>query len=281
MDKTSAIVKYAKKVGIKITPPKFGLSKSNYFFNTEKNIIAKGLSSVKFMSEAIADELYDLAKNNTYTSFTDLLVDIFSKTSVNTRQLDILIKIDFFSQFGNQRELLRIVDVFELFKRGGAKQIKKSQVDGTQFEEIVQRYANGKTKAGKDSKNYTLLDPLSIIRECEKTMLSIGIEDFGVLMKARNFNEIMGYAGYVSGNELDRNKLYIKDVFPVRRKKDNAVFGYSVLTQSIGNGRESRMTVFKKRFDQEPIRSGDIIVCKRWERDGAYFRMLDYEHLAA
>lgn len=281
MEKTSAIVKYAKKVGIKITPPKFGLSKSNYFFNTEKNIIAKGLSSVKFMSEAIADELYDLAKNNTYTSFTDLLVDIFSKTSVNTRQLDILIKIDFFSQFGNQRELLRIVDVFELFKRGEAKQIKKSQVDGTQFEEIVQRYANGKTKAGKDSKNYTLLDPLSIIRECEKTMLSIGIEDFGVLMKARNFNEIMGYAGYVSGNEFDRNKLYIKDVFPVRRKKDNAVFGYSVLTQSIGNGKESRMTVFKKRFDQEPIRSGDIIVCKRWERDGAYFRMLDYEHLVA
>lgn len=98
-------------------------------------------------------------------------------------------------------------------------------------------------------------------------------------MKARNFNDIMGYAGYISGREEDRNKLYIKDVYPVRRKRDNAIFGYSVITQSIGNGKESRMTVFKNRYDEDPIKAGDIIICKRWERDGQYFRMLNYEHL--
>lgn len=198
---------------------------------------------------------------------------------MNSRQLDILIKIDFFAEFGNQRELLAIVDIFEMFKRGTAKQIKKEQVDGTQFEDIVKEHSTGKTKAGKDSRSYTLFDTPAIIRGCEKKLLSMGVEDLGILLKARNFNDIMGYAGYVSGREEDRNKLYIKDVYLVRRKKDNAIFGYSVITQSIGNGKESRMTVFKRLFEKEPIKSGDIVVCKRWERDGAYFRMTDYEHV--
>lgn len=109
-EKTSAIIKYANKVGVRITPPRFGLSKSDYFFTKDKNIIAKGLSSVKYMSKAIANELYELSKNNTYSTFTDLLADIYGKTSVNSRQLDILIKIDFFSDFGNQRELMKICD---------------------------------------------------------------------------------------------------------------------------------------------------------------------------
>ena len=278
-EKTSAIVKYANKVGIRITPPRYGMSKSDYFFNKEKNIIAKGLSAVKFMSAKIADELYDLSQNNTYDCFSDLLADIYNKTSMNSRQLDILIKIDFFAEFGNQRELLAIVDIFEMFKRGTAKQIKKEQVDGTQFEDIVKEHSTGKTKAGKDSRSYTLFDTPAIIRGCEKKLLSMGVEDLGILLKARNFNDIMGYAGYVSGREEDRNKLYIKDVYPVRRKKDNAIFGYSVITQSIGNGKESRMTVFKRLFEKEPIMSGDIVVCKRWERDGAYFRMTDYKHV--
>lgn len=278
-DKTSAIVKFAKKHGIKITQPKFGLSKSNYFFTKEQNTIAKGLSSVKYMSKAVADELYDLSQAGRYEYFTDLLSDIFAKTSVDSRQLDILIKIDFFSMFGNQRELLAIMDVFELFKRGTAKQMSRSQIDGTQFEAAVRSHSTWKTKAGKDAKSYTLLDVPAIMRDCEDAVKAIHVEDLGLLLKARNFEEVMGYAGYISGNECDRNKLFVREVYPVRRKRDGAVFGYSVVTQSIGSGKESRMTVFKTRYEKDPIKPKDIVACKRWERDGIYFRMTDYEHV--
>lgn len=269
----------AKQRGIKITQPKFGLSKSDYFFNKEKNIIAKGLSSVKYMSKTVADELYNLAQNNTYESFSDLLFDLENKTSIDSRQLDILIKIDFFSEFGNQRELFAINDTFEMFKEGTAKQIKKDRIDGTKYEEIVKRYSTDKTKSGGEAKSYTLTDPMAIIRDCEKQLKAVGVEDLGAFMKAKNFKDIMGYAGYVSGNEIDRNKLFISDVYPVRRKKDNEVFGYSLITQSIGSGKESRMTVFKRNYDKDPIKENDIIVCKRWGRDGKYFQLLDYEHL--
>lgn len=269
----------AKLKGIKIIQPKFGFSRGDYFYTKESNVIAKGLDSIKYMSKAVANELYELSQTNTYQSFSDLLYDISHKTSVDSRQLEILIKIDFFSDFGNQRELFAINDIFEMFKKGEAKQIKKDRIDGTQFEEVVKRYANGKTKKGEEAKSYTLLDVMAIIRECEAKLKTLGVNDLSIPLKAKNFKDIMGYAGYVSGKETDRNKLLITGVYPVRRKKDNEVFGYSVLTQSIGSGKESRMTVFKRKFDKDPIREDDIIVCKRWERDGKYFQLLDYEHL--
>lgn len=269
----------ARQRGIQIIPPKFGVSKGEYFFDKEKNVIAKGVSSVKYMSMAGADELYALSKSCRYDCFIDLLRDINAKTSIDSRQLEILIKIDYFSMFGNQRELFKIVEMFEIFKKGEAKKIRKENVDGTWMARIVKKCSTGKTKSGEEAKSYTITDMNELLHDIEYFIKGSHVKDLSVFMKAKNFRDIMGYAGYVSGEEGDRNKLFITNVYPVRRKRDNEVFGYSVLTQSIGSGKESRMTVFKKRFDQEPIREGDIIVCKRWERDKIYFRMLDYEHL--
>lgn len=270
----------AKQRGITIVPPKFGISRSDYFFTKEKRVIAKGLSSVKYMGKAVVDELYALSKRQ-YATFTDLLWTLSHHSSLDARQLDILIKIDFFSDFGNQRELFQVVSLFDLFKKGEAKQLKKERAAALGIEDIVAKYSNGTTKSGKASKSYTLLYPMTILRECEQRILSLGMEDLGVLLKSRNFKDIMGYAGYISGKEEDRNKLYIKEVYPVRRKRDNAVFGYSLVTQSIGSGKESRMTVFKKAYDADPVKPDDILVCKSWARDGKYFQMLRYEHLYA
>ena len=280
-EKTSSIVKYAKSVGVALTQPKYGLSKSDYFFNAEKRVIAKGLSSVKYMSKSVADELYDLAQHKSYSYFVDLLSDINTQTSLNSRQLEILTKIDFFSEFGNQRELFTISDIFELFKKGEAKKIARTQVEGTRFEQIVRNHATDKTKAGAEAKSFTITDMPGLLHDCEDMVKDSHMSDLSLLLKAKNFADIMGYAGYTSGLEEDRNKLYIRAVYPVRRKKDNAIFGYSVLTQSIGSGKESRMTVFKKLFEQDPIKEGDIVVCRSWQRDGPYFRMTGYEHLIA
>lgn len=269
----------ARQRGIRIVQPKYGFSKADYFFDKEENIISKGVSSVKYMSKAAADELYELSKTHQYTFFIDLLRDISEHTSLDSRQMDILIKIDYFVDFGNQRELFKIVEMFEMFKKGSAKKIRKDVIDGTWLEKIVSKSSNGKTKSGDDAKSYTIVDMEEILHDIEFYIKGSHVNDLSVFMKAKNFNDIMGYAGYTSGNEADRNKLFITGVYPVRRKRDNEIFGYSVLTQSIGSGIESHMTVFKRRFDQDPIKAGDIVICKRWERDKIYFRMLDYEHL--
>lgn len=268
---------YANKVGIKVTMPKWGLSKSEYFFDKEKNIIAKGLTSVKFMSSGLAEELYELAHNYTYTRFVDVLSDLNAKTSINIRQLDILIKLDFFSEFGNQRELIRIMEMFyETFNRGQAKRISKDKIAGTPLEPIVSKYAVGVTKSGGVAKNYTLLDVTSIMRETEDAIKSLHLDDLSDLLKVRNFADVMGYVGYVSGKEKDRRKLCILEVYPLVRRKDNKQFGYSIITKSIGSGKEGRFTVLNKVYNTDPIKKGDIIFCKNYERDGQYFRLTDF-----
>lgn len=271
---------YANRVGIKITMPKFGLSKSDYFFDKEKNIIAKGLTSIKYMSSGIAEELYELAHSKKYDRFMDVLFDIDRNSTLNTRQLDILIKLDFFSDFGNQRELLRIAEMFyDTFKKGEAKKINKDKVEGTPLEPIVAKYSIGVTKSGQFAKSYTLLDVNSILYEVEAAIKAVHMDDLSDLIKVRNFVDVMGYVGYVSGREEDRRKLYIIDTFPVVRKKDGKQFGYSVITKSIGSGVESRFTVFNKTYEQEPIHKGDIIYCTSFKRDGVYFTLTGYNKL--
>ena len=252
---------YASRVGIKVTMPRWGISKSDYFYDTEKKIITKGLSSVKYMSETVAEELYRLAHSGKFERFVDVLEGIDAETSLNTRQLDILIKLDFFAEFGNQRELLRITELFfETFKKGEAKKLNKERIDGTPLEPIVQKYAVGVTKSGAFAKSYTLLDVQSILRESEDAVKAVGMSDLSDVLE-------------------DRRKLYVMEVYPVCRKKDGKQFGYSVLTKSIGSGKEARFTVFNPVFSKDPIRKGDVIVCRGYIKEGQYFRMTLYDKL--
>lgn len=268
----------AKQRGIKITNPKFGASRSDYYFDKDKKVIAKGLSSIKYMGKNVADELYALSQSREFRGFSDVLKALSEETSLDSRQIENLIKIDFFSDFGNQRELFAVRDIFDFFKQGNAKKIRKSLIDGTQFEDAVRRFSTGKTKKGEDAKDYTLLDPMAIIHECEGRVYDLGMEDLPILIKARNFYDIMGY-NYVSGKEEDRRKLFVRGVHPLKRKKDGVQFGYSILTQSLGSGIEARFSVMNRVFNKDPIKEGMYIVCKKWIRDGGYFEMLDYERL--
>jgi len=267
---------YANRIGIKITMPKWGVSKKDYFFDKEKNVIAKGLASVKYLSASIADELYELAHGSEYETFTDLLFDLTNQTSLDSRRLDILIKIDFFSQFGNQRELFRIVEFFNKFKQGAAKQIDRTEIDGTEIEPIIRRYATDKTKTGAEAKRYTLMDVKAILNEIEKLILDKGMPDIDDITKVRNFNDVMGYIGYVSNKPEDRRKLFITKMLPLKRKKDGKQFGYSFFTKSIGSGVEARFTVMNSAFNKHPVKTGDIIYCIDFSRDGPYFRLNEY-----
>ena len=279
-EKTAEITKYAKKINIEVTMPKWGISKSVYAYDKDLGVIAKNLTSIKYMNSTIADELYILSHNKKYKYFVDVLSDIDSTTSLNARQLDILIKIDFFSEFGNQRELLRITDIFyDMFKCGQAKKISREKINGTPLEQIVEKYAVGVNKNGSIAKSYTLLDITSILREAEDAVKSLHLDDLSDILKVRNFADVMGYIGYISGKEEDRRKLYITGLKPLKRKKDGKQFGYSVMTKSIGSGKESRFTVLNKLFNDDPIKENDIIYITSFSRDGQYFNLTGYRHI--
>lgn len=270
----------AKTYGIRVTSPRFGVSGGAYACDCERRIIAKGISSIKFMGDKIARQIQSVSGNCTGLRFVDVLSLLHAHTDLDARQLSILIHIDFFADYGNQRELENILRIFDMFKQGDAKQIKKERIAGSYFEEIVSKNAIGTNKDGSSSANWKLMDVKEILNACEDRIKSLNLQDLGVLSKVRSFKEAMGYAGYISGKEEDRAKLYIRDVFPVKRKKDGKQFGYNVLTQSVGSGIESKFTVFNQDYIRcGAIRKDDIIICKKWYPERGYFTMTNYSHI--
>lgn len=162
-EKSLAIINYAKKQGIKISPIKFRHSIAKYNFDKNTNEIFKGMSSIKFMNTRIADELY-LLRNGTYNSFVDLLFDIDKYTSVNSRQLKILIELDFFSEFGDANYLLRQYELFESLN--GKCQIKKAKAESLNLtEDQIRPYAGNETE-----KMFTKVDMHSLLTNIAPTL---------------------------------------------------------------------------------------------------------------
>lgn len=272
--------KLARLYGIQITSPKFGISKGEYACNVDERKIAKGLASIKYIGDKMAQNMFYLAHQKNYASFIDLLIDMNAKKVVDSRQLSILIHIDFFSDFGNQRELETIVNLFNMMKQGSAKKLHKSKISGSIIEDCVKRRSTGVAKNGDESAFYTVTDMEGLLRDIETKIMSLNIPDYGIITKVRNYNEAMGYSGFISNDQKDRSTLYVKDVFKLCRKKNKKHFGYSLITQSIGSGIETRWTVFNDVFNKCPIEAGDVIKCTGWSRDkGTYFTMKSYRKI--
>ena len=135
-EKMSSIKEYIKSQGINIAGVKFGKSKAQYFMDKDENTIYQGIGSIKYCNNQIADELYELSKNN-YDNFIDLLVDIISKTSVDDRQLHILTTLNFFSEYGKNKYLLEIIDLYNSL--GTCKTFKKDKIAAMGIDENIVR----------------------------------------------------------------------------------------------------------------------------------------------
>lgn len=129
--KLDNIKNYIKSKNISINPIKFGKSRSKFFFDKTTNSIYQGVAAVKNLNSTISEQLYELSQENVYTNFVDLLVDITTKTSCNSLQLEILIKLDYFSDFGEINELLFIKSKFDILfdkKTGWKNDIKQNKL---------------------------------------------------------------------------------------------------------------------------------------------------------
>jgi DNA polymerase III alpha subunit len=162
-DKTGRIIDEMKYFNIELHPIQFGKSTNVYACDKETNIIYKSISSIKYCNAQIADELMELSKNK-YLSFIDLLTDIKNKTSVNSRQLDILIGLNFFSEFGCNKYLMQITKLYNSLYN--IKQVKQKDLDKLGLSEyIMAKYAGKKT-----DKLYKEIDNVGLLNEMCKSI---------------------------------------------------------------------------------------------------------------
>lgn len=248
-DKTSKITEYANKRGIKISPIKFRHSSDSYACDKSTNTIYKSVSSVKFLNSAVAKALYDM-RDRHFDSFIDFL----KVNPCNTRQTEILIRLDFFSEFGKSAKLLAIHDLFQKFfsrKDGGyvsKKSIKKTAIEPFSIEQLNQLC----TKETATAYQFDDLTPL--IAECTST---INDEDITPVEKIEAQLEYLGYIA-ATGLESDRRIGYVRAVYPCKRKADNKTWAYKVSVTFLGKGKDSDLTIYKARYDKCKLQKGDI-----------------------
>jgi len=130
-ERTAKLKKELEYFNIKLTDLKFGLSRSKYSYDKTQRIISKGIGSVKFLNDDVAEGLYKLSQDNKYNNFIDLLIDITEKTTCNARQLDILIRLGYFNDFGEINQLLYQKDKFAVLYtkgKGFRNSIKQSKL---------------------------------------------------------------------------------------------------------------------------------------------------------
>ena len=227
-----------KHKGIKLENPRFRFAKSNYFFNKETNTIYKGLSSVKFLNDMVAEQLYEL-RDNKYNDFTSLLIDIKEKTKMNSRQLDILIRLDFFQEFGKRKKLLDIVEIFNNLY--GKKQYKKDKL--LYKEEIIRKFSETETE-----KMFKNVDTIALIKYLEKT-----ISNDELSIKEIVEAEIT-YTGTVSftTDELPNNSLICIGL--------DVKYSPKILFLNPRSGNSETIKISKRTYKHQPLQIGDIVV---------------------
>ena len=267
----------AAEYGFRVTPPRFGASRDVFYFNKEKKEIAKGLTSVKYMSAALANELYDIYDEVKGKSFMDVLKAL-SKTSIDTRQLDILIKIGYFEEFGNMGELLKLVQVYSFFKNGTAKSVSKSKVVGF-LADIISDYATDKGVKGNELKSYTITDMDGLLAACEEQIRKSNIPDLTLKVKIQNSIDYLGYVGIQTGLPEDRRKLLITEVFPMRGQ-NGVPWGYKVNTQSLGTGKQSSLTIPARIYAENQVAKGDIVYAENcYKNPKGYWYLNSYRKI--
>ena len=238
----------ARVKNITIHPIKFGYSGANYTVNKSTHSLYKGCSSVKFMNADVSEQLYQM-KEKRFDSFIDLLT-VFPG---NSRQREILCRLNYFSEFGGSLKLLKIAELYD--KYYGKKIIKKEKCDLPI--EYVEKYAASQTEKQYRFENEGMTSLLSEL--CSK----IPNENLPILAQIEAQKEYLGYINLVDPTKP--TKAVILDI--------STKYTPKLTLYRLYDGQTMTVKLKKKDYENNPVASGMIIdyrITKKpaWKKDG-------------
>ena len=242
-EKTAALTAYAHKVGIKIKSPKFRHSRSDYFCDVDENTIYKGLGSIKYMSADVAEALYSM-RDMQFKNFIDVLFAIQQlEVKPDARQLDILVKIGYFAEFGPAKALLLGVEIFNKFSKCKTIKLDKWREMGYNVD-MLEPYAGKLTeKTASQLDNRGII--LSILRSMKMPKTTI-------VDKLKWQIELLGYVDGSDPNS-DPNDWLVLEV---------KTTGYGTVYCILYNlcyGAERTYRASKKFWTNHQLSKGDVI----------------------
>jgi DNA polymerase-3 subunit alpha len=242
-EKTTKIVEYARKKKVEIKPIMFGKSRALYSFSKEEQAIYKGIASIKFLNHKVAEELYMVSKMREHdrNDFVGLLQDIFNLTSTDTRQMEILIRLDFFKEFGAKEVLLEIYSVM-------ADKKKANTV-------LYPEFADKKVIVEKKKRNGDIEKEVKTVKKPLK--YDSGLKD---ATKQQRLENLRAYELAVRANPPAKIELYEQISF----EKEN--LGYAVSTWENLDSRIALVIDVNKKYTPKitlyQVKTGNEIVVK-------------------
>ena len=237
----------ARIKNIKIHPVKFRHSGAEYTVDKETHSLYKGCNSVKFLSTDMAEQLYAM-KHQHFDSFTDLL----SVFPGNSKQLSILIRLNYFSEFGGSLKLLKIAELYD--KYNGKKVLKKEKLDLPI--EIVEKYAKSSTEKQyrfeEEGMAAMLSELCSLVTDGQLPILA-------QIDAQKNF---LGYIDLV--DTASPTKAVVLDI--------NTKYTPKLSLYRLYDGQTISVKLKKKDYENNPVASGMIIdyrITKKpaWKKD--------------
>lgn len=243
-ERTSKLTDELKYFNIKLSKPKFRYSKSSYFMDRETNTIYKGVASIKYLNDGAAEYLYSL-RHNHYDNFISLLQQIEEDRQINSRQMEILIQLQYFDEFGKNKKLL---DTYKYFKAlyGRKTLVKEKLADqGLTTEDIIDCYEK------ETEKQYVNIDYMKILANVEKRIPDeiVPITE-QVLFEA----DVVGYISMIY--DVDKRYCLVTDI--------DTKYSPKATLYSLGSGKEVICKINKALFKEESFKKGQLIKCGRF-----------------
>ena len=218
-------VRHSSNTVIKL--PKFRHSRGSYYYNSDEDIVYRGISSIKFINYNCGEELYRL-KDVQYDSFIDFLVSMCYNEYVTNSQIKTLIALNYFEEFGNNGKLLNIYNEFT----SGKSKYSKTLVSNT--------------------KNIRLL----ALKEYAKREANVKLNPIAQYKYEQDYTgdiystyPVLGETKYIYITALDMK------------------FSPRITTFCLNNGVKSQLKIEKSVYKGIPFRNNDILVCKKFKSE--------------
>ena len=231
-DKIAAISQEMQKyLGIHVQAGKFGEDNNDWYIDKQNKTISQSLSSIKFISSNVANDMMRISKyGDKY--FVDVLRRIQMETRINTRQIQVLIQLGYFSAFGGSAKLMKLFN--EFFE--GENKLTKTYVEKT----VTKRMEALRT----------------LEQELPDEELPIG-------------KKIEAEQAYI-GRCISCDPAAATNLFYVQSVDDK--YSIRLRLYSLQRGTEGIIRISKAIFNKDPLKTGDCISAKFEKRQRCLFK---------
>lgn len=276
-DKMNALKEEAESYfKIKFPPFRYGQDNRQIKADENSNTILNSIASIKGFSNKVGRVLYECSQK-VGNSFVDI-ISFLDRNAIKSSKIRPLIKINYFQQFGNENELMYILDAWDFLKQGDAKSIRRDAVESPVLRMILEKNCSALKKDGSLSSAYRVEGFVTkCLYDLEKYIKDHPMQAPSMRERLNYSVDILGYADVITGKEEDRKRLLITEVTPVL-DMTGETWAYRVGTRSLGSGKTARITVKKNIFENKPIYTNDILYAlSLYKNNAGYWYMTEYK----